>query len=117
MKKLLLLIPALYLMSSCGTTSVSQSNQVPVNVDKYTSFTLTTDLSQLSANERKMLPYLMKAADIMNELFWYEAYGKKNALLDYLKGDAKKFAEINYGPWDRLAGNKSFVKGINDKPL
>ncbi len=117
MKKLLLLIPALYLMSSCGTNSISKSKQVPVNVDKYTSFTLTTDLSQLTANERKMLPYLMKAADIMNELFWYEAYGKKNALLDYLKGDAKKFAEINYGPWDRLAGNKSFVKGINDKPL
>lgn len=117
MKKLIYLLPLLYVLSSCGTTSVSKSNLVPVDVNKYTSFTLTTDLSQLTANERKMLPHLIKAADIMNDLFWYEAYGKKDALLDYLKGDAQKFAEINYGPWDRLAGNTSFVKGIGAKPL
>ena len=31
--------------------------------------------------------------------------------------DTKKFAEINYGPWDRLNGNKSFMEGFSDKPL
>jgi hypothetical protein len=31
--------------------------------------------------------------------------------------DIKKFVEINYGPWDRLDGNKPFVEGIGAKPL
>lgn len=89
---------------------------VPVKLDKYTPFQLTTDLSRLSENEKKMLPYLIKAADIMNQLFWYEAYGKKENLLNYLKGDERKFAQINYGPWDRLNGNQPFVKGMPAKP-
>ncbi len=29
----------------------------------------------------------------------------------------KKFVEINYGPWDRLDGNKPFVEGLGAKPL
>lgn len=116
MKNILLFIPLFFLLNSCGTTAVNNTT-VPVNTQKYTSFTLTTDLSILSENERKMLPYLIQAADIMDDLFWYEAYGKKEALLNHLKGDAKLFAKINYGPWDRLAGNQSFVKGIKSKPL
>lgn len=116
MKNALLYIPLFLWLISCGTVSSTHA-PVPVAVEKYTSFTLTTDLSKLSENEQKMLPYLIQAADIMDDLFWYEAYGKKEALLDYLKGDARRFAEINYGPWDRLAGNQSFVKGIKSKPL
>jgi hypothetical protein len=27
------------------------------------------------------------------------------------------FAKINYGPWDRLAGNRPFIPGYGDKPL
>ncbi|MXV39103.1 Zn-dependent hydrolase [Flavobacteriaceae bacterium Ap0902] len=112
-----LLIPIILMMQSCGTTQKQTNAQTPVNVDMYTPFTLTTDLSQLTESERKMLPYLVQAADIMNGLFWYEAYGKREVLLGYLKGDARKFAEINYGPWDRLNGNKPFVKGLGEKPL
>lgn len=87
------------------------------NLDKYVSFKLTSDVSVLTENERNMLPILIKAANIMNELFWYEAYGNKNDLLNKVNDDdTKKFIEINYGPWDRLDGNRSFVKGIGEKP-
>ncbi|WP_298369919.1 Zn-dependent hydrolase [uncultured Lutibacter sp.] len=93
-------------------------NEMSNNLNKYTSFKLTSDISVLSDNERKMLPILIQAANKMNELFWYEAYGNKNELLSKIKDDAtKKFAEINYGPWDRLNGNASFVEGIGAKPL
>ena len=93
-------------------------NEMSNNLNKYTSFKLTSDISVLSDNERKMLPILIQAANKMNELFWYEAYGNKNELLSKIKDDAtKKFAEINYGPWDRLNGNASFVQGIGAKPL
>ncbi|WP_282073415.1 hypothetical protein, partial [Janibacter hoylei] len=30
---------------------------------------------------------------------------------------ARKFADINYGPWDRLNDNKPFIVGYGDKPL
>ena len=116
MKNTVLILSILLIMNACST-SKNKSATTPIDVNKYTAFTLTTDLSQLTNNERKMLPYLIEAADVMNDLFWYQAYGKKEALLNYLKGDARKFAEINYGPWDRLAGNKPFVDGIGAKPL
>ncbi|MDO5656687.1 MAG: Zn-dependent hydrolase [Flavobacteriaceae bacterium] len=105
------------IVNSCAGHRAGKIATKDVDIEKYTPFTLTTDMSQLTSSEKKMLPYLFEAADIMNELFWYEAYGKKNALLSYLQGDARKFAEINYGPWDRLANNKAFVVGMPEKPL
>ena len=38
--------------------------------DKYAQYTLTTDISHLSDNEKQMLPLLFEAADIMDQLFW-----------------------------------------------
>lgn len=88
------------------------------NLSKYVSVKLTADVSKLTENERKMLPLLIQAADIMNDLFWYESYGDKDALLNSISdADTKRFVEINYGPWDRLNGNKSFMKEFSDKPL
>ena len=87
------------------------------NLGKYVPFKLTSDLSVLTDNERKMLPLLIKAADKMNALFWFESYGDKEVLMAKIPNeDSKKFVEINYGPWDRLAGNASFVEGIGAKP-
>ena len=86
-------------------------------LSKYVTFKLTSDLSVLTENERRMLPILINAASKMNKLFWYEAYGNKNQLLDSISDeDTKKFIEINYGPWDRLDGNKPFVEGVGSKP-
>ncbi len=84
---------------------------------KYTSVKLTADLSQLSEKQKEMIPLLIEAAQIMDELFAYEAYGKKDSLLAAITdADAKKFIEINYGPWDRLDGNKPFIDGVGTKP-
>lgn len=86
-------------------------------LSKYVTFKLTSDINVLTENERKMLPILIKAAAIMNELFWYEAYGNKNQLLDSISNEeTKKFVEINYGPWDRLDGNIPFIDGVGNKP-
>jgi hypothetical protein len=83
----------------------------------YIPVTLKADLSQLSEKEKSMIPILIKAAEIMDELFWIESYGNKQELLRKLPDDKiKGFALINYGPWDRLNDNKSFVSGIGEKP-
>ena len=60
----------------------------------------------------------MDAAAIMDGLFWRQAYGDKEALLRGLTDSKlRQFAEINYGPWDRLAENAPFVPGVGPKPL
>jgi len=87
-------------------------------LDDYVSVKLTTDLSKLTENEKKILPLLIRAADIMNNLYWEQAYGNKADLLASITDEeVKKFVNINYGPWDRMNDNQSFVEGIGAKPL
>ncbi|MCB0687647.1 MAG: hypothetical protein KDC53_14025, partial [Saprospiraceae bacterium] len=80
-------------------------------------FELKTDLSLLTENERKMIPVLIKAAKIMDDLFWYEAYGSKDKLMaENTNSDLRQYININYGPWDRLNNNEPFLPGISSKP-
>ncbi len=84
---------------------------------KYTSFTLTTDTSVLTEKERAMIPLLIDVARIMDRIFWTEAYGDRDRLLEGIRDEGlRAFAEINYGPWDRLDNNKSFIEGVGPKP-
>lgn len=84
---------------------------------KYAPFTLTSDLSHLSENQQKMLSYLIKAAKVMDDLFWLQSYGDKDDLLDSIEDPAlRRYAEINYGPWDRLYGDAPFIEGYGQKP-
>ncbi|MCF6278730.1 MAG: Zn-dependent hydrolase [Flavobacteriaceae bacterium] len=99
-------------------TFEQNTSEMKKNLHKYVTVRLTADVAKLTENERKMLPILIKAANKMNDLFWYESYGDKEALLNSISdADTKRFVEINYGPWDRLNGNKSFVDTFPDKPL
>ena len=97
-------------------TSITKDDDTDALLSKYTTFKLEADLSSLSSDQKKMVNLLITAADKMNELFWYEAYGEEQDLLDGI-GDPnlKQFAKINYGPWDRLDGNKPFIKGAGKK--
>ena len=90
---------------------------VPVRPEIYAPFTLSSDLSELTDNQRAMLGLFIEAAEIMDELFWQQAYGDRESLLSGLSDPrTRRFAEINYGPWDRLAGNAPFVAGVGAKP-
>lgn len=85
-------------------------------LSKYTEFTLTTDLGQLSENEKKMIPLLIEAGKEMNKVFWLQAYGEKGDVYASLSEKEKEFFNINYGPWDRLDGNEPFIEGTDAKP-
>jgi hypothetical protein len=91
---------------------------VPARPGIYAPVTLTADLSRLTDKERAMLGHFIDAAAIMDDLFWAQAYpGDRKALLAGLEDPAvRRFAEINYGPWDRLEGNAPFVAGASTKP-
>ncbi len=84
--------------------------------NKYTSVTLSADLSQLSEKEKQMIPVLIEVADMMDELFWLQAFGEKEPFLNGIEDPAvRAFAEINYGPWDRLDGNRAFLPDYGPK--
>jgi hypothetical protein len=86
-------------------------------VDQYATVQLTADLSGLSDAERQMIPLLIEVADQMDVLFWRQAYGNKDSLLASIDDPAtRKYLEINYGPWDRLAGDEPFLPGVGAKP-
>lgn len=122
-----LFLLSIFTLSACNpepskeTTEDTMEEISPIQkkLNEYTEFTLTADLSNLSANQKKMIPILIEVAQIMDDLFWKEAYGDKEALLTSLAEDpaAQGFAKINYGPWDRLGDNAPFIEGVGEKPL
>lgn len=99
-------------------TPVQETSEAAKRLQKYETVKLTTDISKLSENQKKMLPSLIKVAKIMDGLFWKQAYGNKADFLASISDEeTRRFANINYGPWDRLDGNKPFVEGVGEKPL
>jgi hypothetical protein len=110
--------------SSCNQGNVQNNDQkdtlsaMELKVNEFASFKLTTDLSVLTEKEKQMLPLLIQAAQIMDEIFWIEAFGDKQLLMDSLKDEfTKKFVTINYGPWERLKDNEPFIPSFGKKPL
>jgi len=113
------------MLVSCGGSKEEKKAQVQAPVidpieakaNQFVEFTLTTDLSVLTENERKMIPILIEVAEIMDGLFWKQAYGDKDELMAKITNEhARKFAKINYGPWDRLNNNEPFIEGYGEKP-
>ncbi len=86
-------------------------------LDIYKTVTLTADLSQYSSNQKHMLSLLIEASEIIDDLFWQQAFGQnKISFLASIKDEkVRHFAEVNYGPWDRLAGDKTFLSNFKDK--
>ena len=78
---------------------------------------LTADLSHLSDNQKQMLSKLIDASEIMDDLFWKQAFfGDKKAFLQqFTNEELKAFAAINYGPWDRLNGDAPYLSGFGEK--
>ncbi len=107
--------------SSGATKTTSAEDSLQKYVDErlaiYETVKLSTNINDLSPNDRKILPLMIQAAKIMDDLFWKQAYPKRDSLLNTIKDEkTKSFVWINYGPWDRLNGDKPFVTGIGAKP-
>ena len=85
---------------------------------RYVEVTLASDLfEKLTDKERAMVPLLIDACDEMDAIFWLQSYGEKGRLLASLVDpELARFAEINYGPWDRLRGDAPFLPGVGAKP-
>lgn len=109
-----------FTLAGCsGNQEVNEGDEMTSQerVDQYTTVELNADLSDLSDNQKKIIGLLIDAGKAMDEVFWQEAYGHRDSLMNTLDNEAtRKFVNINYGPWDRLNGNEPFVDGVGPKP-
>ena len=106
-----------------STNNIKKQESAALTVDRnrlsiYQPVDLDADLSHLSDNQQKMVGLLIDASEIMDDLFWQQAFGgEKSAFLNRLNDDETvHFARINYGPWDRLNGDAAFLSGVDSKP-
>ena len=86
-------------------------------VGQYTPVRLTADLSRLSDRERRMLPLLIDAAAAIDTMYRQQYYPALDSLLKATTDSAtRRYVEINYGPWDRLADDQPFIPGAGPRP-
>jgi hypothetical protein len=104
------------ILAGCNSGEKKLTEEMKENLAKFKEVTLTTDLSWLSSQEREILSILIDAADIMDDIFWKEAYGDKEELFARINNEyAEAYAKIHYGPWDRLNDNAPFIPGFGAK--
>ena len=112
------------LLASCGQepepeVSIQTLDTAKVRPEIYADFTLTADLAHLSDEQKQMIVLLIEASEIMDDLFWRQSFGDDYAAWLESIGDerTRRFAELNYGPWDALDDDKPFIEGFGPKPL
>jgi hypothetical protein len=127
-KKKLLFVMAIWavaiFLSACNRQSGAKENALTKNdssmiakTDEFAVVKLSTDIGKLTEKEKQMLPLLIEVAKIVDDLYWQQTLGDKKTFFDTIRDSlTRKFAEINYGPWERLNGNKPFIAGFSEKP-
>ena len=119
---------SMLLASACSRpandeVTIEQAPEAPAEVaprpDIYAEVALVSDLSGLSNGQKEMLVLMIRASQIMDDLFWRQSFG--DGYQEWLAGigvdEQRRFAELNYGPWDRLNDDKPFMPGFGAKPL
>ncbi|TDP39212.1 peptidase M49-like protein [Idiomarina aquatica] len=103
--------------STATTVQYSVADGAESRFDIYTDYELNSDLSHLSDNQKRMISLLIDASVIMDDLFWQQAFPRdRDEFLSSVPESAKEFGRINYGPWDRLNGDKPFIAEFSEKP-
>lgn len=122
MKRIVNVLIAATVLFSCNTAT-KKENKMEVNQEivkkagEFVPFALTTDFSVLTEKEKQILPLLLEASKLIDDLYWQQAYGNKDSLLAGNYDEfTRKFLQINYGPWERLNDNKPFLAGFGEKP-
>ncbi len=117
MPLVLLLTGVLCAVIAGSPTQAEDLPSLQQRVHQYSTVRLTADLGALTEQQRSMLPLLIEAAQQMDIIFWQQAYGDRQALWDAVQDPmARKYLDINYGPWDRLDNDRPFIDSVGAKP-
>ena len=135
MKKIILFINSLAIASillvSCNgevkTSDIPDTNNeqeiatektMKEKVAQWKEIKLSADLSSLTDNQKDLLKIFIQISEKIDDLYWEQMFGNKQDFLSKIKDpDTFKYAQINYGPWDRLAGRESFMPEYKKRPL
>lgn len=120
MKKIIVICMAFVaLFSACSKQSSKEVKDMTLTLEQkvkqYSEVELKTDISFLSESEKEVLGLMIDVAQIMDDIYWIQAYGDKNEMLSLTDPWQKEFALINYGPWDRMADWKPFIPNAKVK--
>lgn len=84
---------------------------------------LTANIDALPANERQALGHILRAAQVMDPLFFRQVWAGNPALLFSLLNDTSPLAKarreallLNKGPWSRQDHDLAFIPGVGEKP-
>ncbi len=109
--------PSADVAAGAPAAAATPADTIAAKVARYAEVELTADLSKLAEGDRQAIVLLLQAGEIMDALFWKQVVGDRDGLLASIGDpDTRRFVEINYGPWDRLDGDKPFVDGIGARP-
>ncbi len=126
LKEKVFLVSAIVLLAGLFTGCCPKNKQqalshedsvIMAKINQYAVVKLTSDMSKLTDKEKLMIPKLIQVAEILDGLYWDQVIGSKAAFLDSIHDTIlRKFAEINYGPWEVLNGNAPFIPGYGERP-
>ena len=85
--------------ASAPVIDTDVDNPARQRLDAYARVKLSADLSAFSASQKKMITLLVEAADSMNDLYWQQAWGDRDALLSKITDPAtRELVSLTYGP-------------------
>lgn len=121
-KKLIIisLIAFSFVFVQCSKKDKKEDSMPQTKIEKlltnYAEVKLEADLNTLSDNQKKILPLLFEAAQLIDELYWAQICEKKDEIKNIITDEnVMKYFSINYGPWDRLNGMEPFVEGVKER--
>ncbi|KAJ4831264.1 Nudix hydrolase 3 [Turnera subulata] len=98
--------------------TAARSLTLQKQLSRYASDSLTAELSGLSNGDKEALGLLIKAAKIIDDLFYHQVWYNNPALKDWLKENADAseldklkwaYYSINKTPWSALDENEAFL--------
>jgi hypothetical protein len=73
------------------------------------------DLSGITDNGKEVLNLYRFAADQADAIYWEQSFGPKSTFENLVDPAEKAFADVNYGPWNRI-DNAPFLEGYGPRP-
>ncbi|MEE4116671.1 MAG: hypothetical protein V2I37_10905, partial [Marinilabiliaceae bacterium] len=80
-------------LHGCKSGNNEKEDPMKARLSQFEEVTLSTDISWLSGNEHKIISILIDVADIIDDIYWTQTYGDKQALLESIESEAaRKYA-------------------------
>lgn len=103
-------------------SKMSADSTLAAKIRRFAPTEVIADASHLSAGDRKALDKIIQAAQLMDLIYYRQAWSGNIALKKRLEADSSPAGRerlhyfiINKGPWSQLDNNESFLEGVPRK--